>query len=145
MASYTSALTAGMAELIAAAGLATYRESGAYATSEHGITIGTVPDAPDRVLCLTPYPVQDSDQSDQVTAVQIRTRAGRDPRPLLTLSDDLFDLLHNRQHWQCGGIDVALSWRQSEAWIGQDAKGRMERTANYYLRTAGRSAPHLYE
>lgn len=144
MATYTSALTAGMAELIAGAGLATYRANGAYTTGENGITVGIVPDTPDRIVCLTPYPVEDGHLADAITAVQIRTRAGRDPRPLLDLSDALFNLLHNREHWQCGGIPIVLSWRQSEAWIGQDTKGRMERTANYYLRTS-RGAAHLYE
>lgn len=141
---YTSALTAGLAQLLEASGLGVYREDGVYETTDTGIVVGVVPDAPDRVISLTPYPVEDTGVSDAITAVQLRSRAGRDPRPLLDLSDSLFDLLHNRRHWQCGGVQVAVSWRESEAWIGQDAHGRMERTANYYLRTT-RSASHLYE
>lgn len=141
---YTSALTAGLAQLIAGAGLAIYRESGMYEPDEHGITVGVMPAEPDRAMAITPYPVDDNSLTDAITALQIRTRAGRDPRPLLDLSDGLFSLLHNREHFDVGGIHVALCWRQSEAWIGQDDHGRMERTANYYLRTT-RGAAHLYE
>lgn len=141
---YTNALTTGLAELIASAGLATYRESGVYGAGETGVTFGVMPAEPDRIVCLTPYPVEDSNLTDAITAVQFRTRAGRDPRPLLDLSDGLFELLHNREHWQCGGVQVALSWRQSEAWIGQDEQSRMERTANYYMRTS-RTSSHLHE
>lgn len=141
---YTSALTGGLAELLAAEGLAVYRPDGIYGPDEHGLVVGVMPDAPDRCTALLPYPVEDSDVTDAITAVQVRMRAGRDPRPLLDFADALFDLLHNRAGYELGGVWVAVSWRQSEAWIGQDAHGRMERTANYYLRTT-RSAPHLYE
>lgn len=142
--SYTSALTTGLAQLLDTARLGVYREDGAYAAGDTGIVVGVVPDSPDHIIALTPYPVEDTDLTDAITAVQFRTRGVRDPRPLLNLSDGLFDLLHHREHWTCGGIHVALSWRNSEAWIGQDAHGRIERTANYYMRTT-RSAPHLYE
>ncbi|MEU5838775.1 minor capsid protein [Streptomyces diacarni] len=141
---YTSALTEGLAQLLAAGGLAVYRPSGIYEPGEHGLVVGVMPDNPDRCTVLLPYPVEDTDMTDAITAVQVRMRAGRDPRPLLDFSDDLFALLHQRRHYELGGVHVALSWRQSEAWIGQDTHGRLERTANYYLRTT-RSAPHLYE
>lgn len=139
---YSSDLTTGLALLLSGAGLGTYRASGAYTEDETGITVGVMPDRPERVICLSPYPVEDTNLTDAVTAVQVRTRAGRDPRPLLDLSDGLFDLLHNREHYDCGAVRVVLSWRQSEAWIGQDELGRTERSANYYLRTI-RSASHL--
>lgn len=76
--------------------------------------------------------------------MQVRLRAGRDPRHVQDAADALFDLLHGREHYQLGGVHVALSWRQSQAWIGQDEHGRMELTANYYMRTT-RAATYANE
>lgn len=142
--SYSNELTAGAAELIAAGGLALWRPTGIYTSGETGITVGVMPDAPDGIVCLTAYPVEDTDLTDAITAVQVRMRAGRDPRVVQQLADGVFDLLHNREHFALGTVRVALAWRQSQAWIGQDTHGRMELTANYYLRTT-RPGPHLYE
>ncbi|MFF1416572.1 minor capsid protein [Streptomyces sp. NPDC058280] len=141
---YTSNLTSGVAELIAGAGLGVHRPSGIYTASETGITHVVVPEAPDRLICLSPYVVEDTDLTDAITAVQIRIRTGRDPRALADLADALFDLLHNRQGFYCGPVRVALAWRQSQALMGQDTHGRMELAANYYLRTT-RPASYLYE
>lgn len=141
---YTRSLLEGLAVLIADAGLAVYDPEGTYTAEQTGITIAVMPDTPDRIICLTPYPVQDTDLTDAVTAVQIRLRAGRDPRVLDDLADDLFDLLHNRRGLVLGGVRVALLWRQSQAPMGQDTHGRMELAANYYARTT-RPATHLYE
>jgi hypothetical protein len=60
------------------------------------------------------------------------------------MADAVFNALHNRQHYKADGIHVALSWRESQAWIGQDTHGRMELTANYYFRTT-RSGAHLID
>ncbi|MGW7198453.1 minor capsid protein [Streptomyces chryseus] len=141
---YTSDLLGGLAALLDGASLATYRPSGVYTAPETGITFSVMPDAPDRAMCLTSYVVKDSDLTDAITGVQIRMRAGRDPRAVADLADGLFDLLHNRRGLVLGGVHVALIWRQSQALMGQDANGRMELAANYYARTT-RSAPHLYE
>ena len=142
--SYTNNLIEGLAGLIADAGIAVYRPDGVYADGETGITEAVMPDTPDRIVCLTPYPVEDSALTDTVTGMQARLRAGRDPRDVTTLADALFDLLHGLQQTTVGGIYIALAWRQSEAWIGQDAQGRMEKTANYYLRTV-RTFPNAEE
>lgn len=144
MSGYTSQLLDGLAQLIADEGLAVYRTDGTYAEGETAITFSVMPDAPDQVLCLTAYPVEDTDLTDATTGVQCRMRAGRDPRVLDGLADGLRDLLHNREHFTLGLVHVALCWRQSQAPMGQDAHGRMELSANYYARTI-RDAPHVYE
>lgn len=144
MSGYTKQLLDGLAQLIADQGLATYRPDGVYAEGETGITFSVMPDTPDRVLCLTAYPVDDGPLADITTAVQARMRASRDPRDLDDLADDLRDLLHNREHFALGLIHVNAAWRQSQAPMGQDAHGRMELSANYYFRTV-RPGPHLYE
>lgn len=141
---YTGDLLDGLAQLLADAGLGIYRPSGIYTAAETGITFSVVPDTPDRLICLSTYAVEDSDLSDAITGVQIRIRAGRDPRDVNTLADEVFDLLHNRQRLDLGTAWVALLWRQSQALIGQDTHGRMELAANYYARV-NRPASHLYE
>lgn len=143
--SYTRALVDGLAALLQEANLGVYRPDGpAFTATETAIVAGTMPEAPDRVLLLTPYPVEDTDLTDTVTGMQIRMRAGSDPREVGDLADDVRDLLHQRRHYWLGLVHVALSWRQSQAQLGQDTHGRTELTSNYYLRTL-RSAPNLHE
>ncbi|MEV8353196.1 minor capsid protein [Streptomyces niveus] len=140
--SHESDLLQGVAELIAAEGVGTYDPSGVLPDDGTGIVLGRLPDGPDRAIGLTTYPVADDDSTDSVTGVQARLRAGTNPLDVLDLADALFTVLHNRRSWTARGVWVEISWRNSEAWIGQDQRGRMERSANYYLRTV-RSGPHL--
>ncbi|MFJ4009467.1 minor capsid protein [Streptomyces sp. NPDC090026] len=141
---YTTDLLEGLADLMDGEALGSYRPDEALPAGSTAIVLGRMPPDPDRVIALNAYPVEDTDLSDAITAVQARFRAGTDPRQVDTAADQLFDLLHNRRHYTLRGIHVALSWRQSQAWIGQDTHGRMELTANYYFRTT-RPSPHLHE
>ncbi|MFJ6566221.1 minor capsid protein [Streptomyces sp. NPDC091292] len=144
MSGYTSSLLDGIAGLLAEAGVGVFRPGGAIGDGETGIFRAVMPDQPDRAIGLTAYPVEDTDLTDAITGVQIRMRAGRDPDAIDDMADALWDALHNRQHYELGGIHVALSWRQSQAWIGQDAHGRMELTSNFYFRTT-RPGSHLID
>lgn len=141
---YSSSLLDGLAQLLDGAGLGVYRPAGIYAEGERAIGFGRLPAAPDEVLWLTTYPVEDTDLPDVITGVQIRMRGGEDPLALEDLADDVRDLLHNRRHEVIGGVRVELMWRQSQAPMGQDEHGREELAANYYVR-AQRPGPHLYE
>ncbi|GAA4684517.1 minor capsid protein [Streptomyces youssoufiensis] len=142
--SYTTSLLGGLAQLIAEAGIAAYRPDGVYGEADTGITIGVMPDNPDRIICLTAYPVEDTHLTDAITGVQVRVRAGRDPRDADHLADATFDLLHGREHFTASGVYVAVCWRQGQAPLGQDQLGRTEVTGNYYLRTI-RPATNAYE
>lgn len=145
MSGHTTSLLTGLAELLAAHGHGVWRPTGVYAASEVGITITTVPDSPDQIIALTPYDVDStSGTEDVLQGVQMRFRAGRDPRVVIDREDRVFELLHMRAHTRLGGVLVNLMWRNSQAWIGADARGRQELTANYYLRVS-RPAPHLIE
>ncbi|MGW0550563.1 minor capsid protein [Streptomyces altiplanensis] len=141
---YTSNLLDGLAALIADSGLGVYRPGGIYTAEETGIFLTVMPDAPDRVLCLTTYPVEDTDLPDAITGIQIRMRAGPDPTDVTGLADGVFDLLHNHRGLVLGGVHVGLIWRRSQALMGQDEHGRLELAANYYARTT-RPSSHLYE
>ncbi|MFI9339964.1 minor capsid protein [Streptomyces sp. NPDC052773] len=142
--SYTSSLLDGIGGLLQEAAVGVYSPDAVIGPGSTGIFRGVVPEEPDRAIGLTAYPVEDTDLTDAITAVQFRMRAGRDPDAIDDLADAVFDAFHNRQHYVCGGIHVALSWRQSQAWIGQDAHGRMELTSNYYFRTT-RSGAYLID
>ncbi|MEV8600442.1 minor capsid protein [Streptomyces griseoviridis] len=134
-------LLQGAAELLATEGVGTYSPDDVLPVDATGIVLGRMPDGPDRALALTPYPVADDDSTDTVTGLQVRMRAGTNALDLVQLANAVFTVLHNRQGWQARGVWVEISWRNSEAWIGQDARGRMEKTANYYVRTV-RSGPN---
>lgn len=142
MSGYTSSLLDGIGGLLAGAALGIFDPDHVFTQGETGIFRGIIPDVPDRAIGLTAYPVADDDTTNAVTGVQFRMRAGRDPDAIDDMADAVFDLFHNRQHYLCGGIHVSVSWRQSQAWIGQDAQGRMELTSNFYFRTV-RSGSHL--
>ncbi|MFG3090685.1 minor capsid protein [Streptomyces antibioticus] len=135
-------LLQGVAELLAAEDVGVYSPAGALPAGATGIVLGRAPDGPDRVLGLTPYPVADDDSTDAVTGIQVRMRAGTGPLDVVQLANDVFTVLHNRRSWDARGVRVEISWRNSQAWIGQDAAGRMELTGNYYFRTV-RPGAHL--
>jgi hypothetical protein len=143
--SYTADVVEGLAELLDEHGLGTYGPPDEpYPTESMAIVLGFMPAAPDAVLCLTPYPVEDTGSTDAITAVQVRMRAGRDPRDVYRVADAVCDLLHGREHFRLRGVPVALMWRQSETQLGLDSNGRMELSANYYARTT-RATPNAYE
>ncbi len=137
---YNSKLMTGLAQLIEDEGLGTFATSGTYPPDVWGLFIGLTPDQPDRACSLMSYPVADTDLTVVITGVQFRLRGTRDPREVENMSDALYDLLHNRSHYVVNGIHIELSWRQSGAWMGQDANQRVERVENFYLH-ADRSAP----
>jgi hypothetical protein len=141
---YTSDLILGLADLLDSEGVGTYSETTPPAPGDTLIVLRSMPDAPDRAICLTPYQVDDDVTTDTVTGVQIRCRAGADPVDVLDLGDQVLALLHNRRGYQLRSVRVAVSWRQSEVLLGQDAHGRDERTSNFYFQTT-RALPNSYE
>ncbi|MFD3572804.1 minor capsid protein [Streptomyces sp. NPDC058644] len=133
----------GLARLLDARGIGTYRPDGVYTAGETAITDTVMPDGPDRAIVLTAYPVDESAAlTDTVLAVQVRTRAGPDPREVNTLDDDVFAVLHASGRHTFGAARITLIYRFSSGSLGADANGRQERTSNYRLR-ANRAAPHL--
>lgn len=134
----------GLAALLAAASVGTYRETGAYAEGETGIIIGLVPQSPDRVICLIPYPLTDDPTlSNSVLGLQVRCRAaGRDVRDAFDLADAVFDQLH-----ALGDVDLApgirlhIAERRSGIPLGEDSNGRAEWSDNYEL-TLDRPSVH---
>ncbi|WP_240742115.1 minor capsid protein [Micromonospora zingiberis] len=135
---WTSRLLTGWAEDMQAAGIGVWRpDGGVYQAHETGIVIRAVPDRPDRLITLAAYPLGTAlaGLADHQLAVQIRVRAGQDPRDC----DDLADAVHDRYDGAAGvtwgGIAVVQVWRQSYTSLGDDTNGRWSRSENYYLDT----------
>lgn len=127
-------MMAGFAELIDATGIGVYRESGEYAWNEVGVTVVALPSTPDNVIVLSPYAVDMAAyESDATTGLQVRIRAGEDPRPLLDRADALTDLIHDLNGVDIGGIRVVTSTLQSATPMGQDGNLRHEHSLNFYI------------
>lgn len=139
---YTNDLLNGIAALLDTEGVGVFRPDDVIGADEVGLFRGVMPDEPDVAIAINDYPVDDDDTTNAITGVQFRMRAGRDPNAIAELADTVFDLLHSRRHYVVNGVHIELSWRQSQAWIGQDPQGRMELTSNYYFR-AVRSGAYL--
>jgi hypothetical protein len=141
--SWTATVAHGLAEYLAAAGIAVYRPNGIYRDDETGIVIGAVPADPVRLVVLTPYPLSDDvDQADSVLGLQVRIRsANGDPREALDLVDAVFDELHGATHLDLAGALVHLAERTASAPMNRDESGRYEHADTYQL-TAHRPTPH---
>lgn len=141
--SWTTDLMTGVAEHLAAQGVGTWRPSGIYSASETGIIFRSVPQGPDRVVVLSPYPVEDDARlTDAIQGLQVISRATQDPREADALDDAVFNALQGLRGVVLGGVPVVLAWRQSGASLGQDGNQRWSLSSNYYLRVR-RSAPLL--
>lgn len=132
---FTSRLIAGMAEHLDAAGVGTWRESGAYQPGEIGIYDRAIPQTPDTIITLAAYPVGSNlpGLADHLTAVQVRLRGTADPRVCDDLSDLIFDQLDGLCRARWNEIPIVEVWRQSYTPLGQDANNRFERSENYYV------------
>lgn len=133
--SFTADLRAGHAQLIAAAGIGTYRTDGSsYLPTETAIVFGGMPPDPDRVIVLGTYTVTDDPSlSDSVIGLQVRCRGLADPADVDTIADAVFDLLHGKQAYTAGTVRVVEAVRNSDAPLGRDDNNRWERADNYYL------------
>lgn len=137
MSGFSTDLLTGLAEYFAAAGIgATWNPGGVYDVLATGIKLGTLPQTPDRIICLSDYGVSDSPSlSDSVLGVQVRCRwGGADPRPVKDLNDAVFNILHGKTAFTLStGVTCVQALRQSTASLGQDESRRWSTTANYYL------------
>lgn len=128
-------IVVGVAGLIDAAGLATFKPSGVYADSETGVIFKVVPAKPDRVVVLTAVPMSDdiSMPLGQVM-LQVRTRGlPNNPLDVDDLAGPIFDLLQGRTYDTFGDTTVIQVRRTTSIPNGQDAAERFEKIEQYYL------------
>lgn len=141
---YTRDALHGLATLLASSTTFVYRDTGAYAATETGIVIGTVPQGPPAVVCLIPYPLTDDPTlSDSVMGLQIRFRVGtHDPRDVTDLADEAFDALHGHPAVNLSTTArLLIAERISGVPLGEDANGHPEWSDNYQL-TLHRPSAH---
>ena len=127
-------LVIGIAELLHAEGVGRWSLLGTYVSTDTAITVEGLPQAPDKAVSLTLYPVQDDATTDSIIGLQCRVRGGINSRTAdKDILDALFDTLHDLKHTTIGGIPIVRIWHQSGTAIGPDAKNRQEHTSNFYI------------
>lgn len=133
---FTSRLLGGLAQHLDDAGIGTWDPTGStYTAGQTAIVIRAIPDYPDRLITLAAYPLGTNlpGMADHLTGVQVRLRAGPDPRDCDDLADAVFDLLHGATGLTWGGIPVKDVGRRSYTSMGQDGSRRWERSENYIV------------
>lgn len=134
---FTFDLLTGLAAYLDTAGVGDWRPDGsAYAAGEVAIVIRGIPQQPDRLITLAPYPVDSTrfrGMADHTLAIQARIRGTTDPRVCDDLADDIFDQLDSLTGVTLGGVPIVQAWRQSYTSLGQDGNGRWEASHNYYF------------
>lgn len=136
--SFTGDVLKGLAAYLAAGGVGTYLESGAYpANTDTPIFLGDMPGTPDRLIVLTAYPVDDDPSlSDSTVGIQVRTRgAAGSAGSVDSLDDAVFDRLHGARGITAGDVRIVQVLRRSGAPMGIDGNRRHGRTSNFYVTT----------
>lgn len=132
MATTTDLLT-GLAQYLDNAGVGVWSPTGNFTAGDTAITHKVMPSAPDTVIVLSPYTVENGPQGDTTQGVQIRTRAPGMPTAVDDLDDEIYQLLHHLEGLNLGGVRVGMVWRQSHGPLGRDENNRWNATANYWL------------
>lgn len=135
MAGWTENLITGLAQYLAAAGVGVWQPNGVYTAGQTAIVYRAVPQTPDRLITLAPYPIADAYQglADTTVGVQARIRGTTDPRVCDGIADALYELLDSATNLRLGGVAVVQIYRQSAVPLGQDGNGRWEASHNYYV------------
>jgi Bacteriophage minor capsid protein len=138
---WTNDLLTGLAELLAAQGVASWYPTGAFPASppHPPVALRSLPDKPDRAYSLdafTEVDTEDAGLSDVTTAVQLQSR-GVDPDDVDDVADAAWEVLHGAEMLTLGSglaaVHVSLIYRRSTARLGVDGRGRYERSCNYYI------------
>ncbi|MGI5252774.1 minor capsid protein [Actinacidiphila glaucinigra] len=134
--SFLTDLVDGLAQLLDAADVGTYYPpGGVYGPDDTAITDTALPSSTDRAVVLTAYFVQESTTlTDCTVMVQVRVRAGTDPREAADLEDAVHAVLHASGPHTFGTARVLLISRVSASALGPDSQGRHERASNYQVR-----------
>jgi hypothetical protein len=137
--SVTNDLLDGVAQAIAAAGIAAYATTGLYTSAQTGIYFSSIPPGAegnppgtDRALALTAYTAGDDPARPwSQIRLQVRTRGTQDPRDVNTLSDQVYDLLQSLGPVTYASVSVSQILRVSSLPMGQDANQRWEQSQNF--------------
>jgi len=139
-AGFNTNLLTNLAAFLQTNSIGTWNTSGAYSSSQTGITLYTMPQTPDKIVCLSAYGVSDEPLTNHsIIGVQIRCRMnGANPTLVDDLADSIFTLIQGKTNWTLGtgatAVSVVLCNRNSgPTSLGQDSNGRWSNSSNYYL------------
>lgn len=142
---YADSLLVGIAQYLAAGSVGVYDDVSGYTAAQTGIILTPrMPDAPDNVICLNSYGVEDDVTGpDDTVGVQARTRSdAADGTSDRDLADDVFDRLHSLHDATLpNGVKVTQCLRQSWTTDGLDENNRPVTIQNFYL-TVPRTSAH---
>lgn len=144
MSDFDTDLATGVAVLLDAASIGTWKPTGVYASGDTAIVLDELPQAPDAAIALAVYPITDDPAlSDSVAGLQVMTRAGgQDPRVVRGIASSVFDQLHGLYGYALStGIRVVNIERRGGASLGKDSLNRWGRVDNYYV-TCWRPSTH---
>jgi hypothetical protein len=131
---WTSDLLTGIAVYAAEHGVGEWNPEGIYTADQAGILIARRPPAPDRVIVLDEYLVDDDNTGDATVQLQARFRgAANDPVSAKDLRDDFRDLFNGLPFTRFGGVAVSQMFYTSGATLGFDANDRLELTSNFTI------------
>lgn len=102
------------------------------------VVIGPIRGDVDRVISLTPFPVDDeltTGVSYQGVKVLIRLPVSGGANPALDDQDTIYDSITTLSYTDLGGHIIAGATRDRSAPLGLDANGRYQVTDTYYLIT----------
>lgn len=126
-------LCTGIAELLAAEGLADWRPTQLYGPEEVGVFLLSWPNAPDRIVSLNPYAVRATPGGPmQQVSVQVRCRwAGGKPRAVVDFAGAILEVLHSLEYCAVGAVRISQSIHRSGTSLGQDGVKRWAWADNY--------------
>lgn len=131
-----SVLLEAIAQRLAAVGVGTWSPNVRYEAGQTGITISTMPQAPDCAIVLTLYDRvehEDPDLTDELVRLQVRVRTAKG-RP--DAADTLAEAVHaaiRAHHVVWSDIPITRVHRRSYLPLGLDSNGRPEVSMNYEL------------
>jgi hypothetical protein len=134
---FLTAYTEGFAVLLANAGIGlTWHAAGEYAPTEVGIFIAAVPTSPDKLVTLTPTPMDAHPTlTDSRVDLQIRYRAGQDVRQAWAMRNATRSVLAGRFPVRLPtGVYVSSLVLSYGASLGQDDSRRWSWADNYRTR-----------
>ena len=136
--SNTRDVMVGVAQLLAAANVGTFRPSGVYSTGETGIIFKIMPDGtnvPDRVIVLNAF-ILTADVSIPFDRylLQVALRGVRNnPLDVDDLGDAVFDVLHGATYKPFGSAVAAQILFSTSVPMGEDALTRSIRADRYFV------------
>lgn len=134
--SFTGRLLTGVAWHLHNAGVGVYSPDAPADLQDVAITLITLPQAPQLVVCITDYPVDAAPGvTEGIVGINVRLRGDENPLTVLGMYDQVYDALHGLRGVVGSGDDqvgISQMWWQSGASLGPAEGGQLQRSVNFY-------------